>query len=535
TLLLNRIDPNLFVARGFVNLLALPMVLISASRAKSWNIDVKVSRQMAFHTASLMATGLYLSAMALTGYLLQQIEGAWSNVLQIVFLAGAFLILVIVIASGSARANIRVWIAKNFFTYRFDYREVWLRVTDAISTPGPLGLHERIVRAIAELVECTAGALWVHVPEDKAFLPTARWHFGDPETEPLSALGAQDAFVRYLAESGWVVDLRETKPATSDTEVVAPPDWLATHRKARFVVPFFHGDALRAILVIGAPRIRDTMDWEERDLLKTAGRQAASYLAEEAAADALSDARRLEDFHKRSAFIVHDIKNSIGQLELLIANAERYKDRPEFQEDMLLTVDNTVSQMKKLLQTFKQDRAEAAAGTPEPAPCAKDSVAQAVIPNAEPVAAVVRRSVRNWLPKKNDLEIEIDPHPDMEVDGEKMESVLNHLIHNAVEATAAGGTVALRLAEENGRILLEVRDTGPGMDKDFIEKKLFKPLDSGHENGFGLGAYQTREMVRDMGGRLEVDSAPGRGTIMRITLSPAIMPGSSNPTPKANQ
>lgn len=522
--LLNRVNPMLYSARGFIDILAIPLILVSVSRSRTWLIDIHVSREVVFHSASMITAGVYLVAMSMTGYYLKQIEGVWSGVLQIVFLAGVFLVFTVLFTSGSARANFRFWIAKNFFSYRYDYREIWLQVTDSISAPGQAGLHERIVRGISELVECTSGALWVYEPADRVFLPTARLNFGDVE-RTLPALSEDEGFIRFLRETGWVLDLENLDQEIEGEDYGLPPEWLVSHRKARYVVPFFHGESLIGILVIGSSRVNQDLDWEARDLLKTSGRQAAGYLVEEQSTNALSDARRLQDFSKRSAFIVHDIKNSIGQLDLMLKNAEKYKHRPDFQEDMLATVTNTVQQMNKLLLVFKagkdgsfKDQDSNTGGS-----VAKDGARgqeTAEEGTFKDVGAIVKQTVRQWLPKKGDLEIEIGDYDAVSVDPEKLGSVLNHLIQNSIDAAGRDGRIVLRLAKKDNATVVEVEDDGPGMDAKFVEEELFKPLRSGKKEGFGIGAYQTRELVREMGARLEVITGPGKGTIMRIVFQP---------------
>ena len=78
--------------------------------------------------------------------------------------------------------------------------------------------------------------------------------------------------------------------------------------------------------------------------------------------------------------------------------------------------------------------------------------------------------------------------------------------------------VTVRSRVTNGRFVVEVEDQGPGMDADFIREQLFRPFRSTKAAGHGIGAFQTRETIREAGGELQVLSAPGKGTTMRIVL-----------------
>ena len=90
------------------------------------------------------------------------------------------------------------------------------------------------------------------------------------------------------------------------------------------------------------------------DLLKTAARQAATFLGQMQATEALLEARKFDAFNRMSAFVVHDLKNIVAQLSLMLKNAERHRDNPEFQKDMLMTVEHSVDRMKQLMMQLRE-------------------------------------------------------------------------------------------------------------------------------------------------------------------------------------
>ena len=135
-----------------------------------------------------------------------------------------------------------------------------------------------------------------------------------------------------------------------------------------------------------------------------------------------------------------------------------------------------------------------------------------------PLSVVVNQVVENWRKQKDDMKVEIEESIALRVDREKMVSILDHLLQNAIEAAGPDGAVTLRQIALDEEIYIEVEDNGPGMDQAYVEAHLFRPLDSAKTTGFGLGAYQTRQLVREIGGRLEVSSEVGHGTTMRVIL-----------------
>src|SRR5262249_48932610 len=118
---------------------------------------------------------------------------------------------------------------------------------------------------------------------------------------------------------------------------------------AWLVVPLILHERLVGFVVLARSQGRVTLDWEVNDLLKTAGRQAASYLAQLEAAKALLVARQFESFNPMSAFVVHDLKTLVAELSLLLSNADRHKHEPAFQQDMIETVAHSVDKMSRLL------------------------------------------------------------------------------------------------------------------------------------------------------------------------------------------
>jgi putative PEP-CTERM system histidine kinase len=498
SILFLRINNVLFDARGFVNALVAPLMAVSVSRSKTWDVDIHVSRQMVFHSAALVGSGLYLLGIAGAGYYLKQFGGDWGQILQVVFLFGAAVALLVLLGSAAARARAKIWISKNFFSYKYDYREEWLRFIRTVAAEERhSSLHERIIQSIAAIVDCSAGALWVLNREDNAYLPTAGWNMGDR----LPAEPRDSSFISFLDESRWIIDLGEFDSDREHYKGAHFPKWLTENPRAWLVAPFVHKGDLTAFLVLGSPKVRREMAWEDYDLLKIVGNQAASYLAEQQAMNELSDARRLESFNQRFAFVVHDIKNLVSQMSLMLQNAEKHGDNPDFQKDMLATVGNSIGRMKQLLTQFQAEQPGQ------------------TFAHHKKLGDILSSVAANWKKQKADIQFSFQSPPiDVLFDSERLESVLNHLLQNAIEAAGINGKVSFRHLMDEGVNILEIEDNGPGMDAAYIQDQLFRPLDTVKPDGYGLGAYQTRELVRQLGGRLDVESKVGQGTIMRVIL-----------------
>jgi putative PEP-CTERM system histidine kinase len=197
---------------------------------------------------------------------------------------------------------------------------------------------------------------------------------------------------------------------------------------------------------------------------------------------------------------VHDLKNLVSQLSLLVLNAQRHRGNPAFQADMLETLDHAVEKMRLMLQRLAQAPQAGAA-----VPLRLDQLLERMVRARAGLAP--RPRLAGAAPGLSVL-----------ADRDSLERVLGHLLQNAVEATAPDGSVTLRLLRQGEAAVLELRDSGAGMSAEFIRERLFRPFDSTKASGMGVGAFESREYIRSLGGQLEVHSRPGGGTTFRIIL-----------------
>lgn len=491
-------DSEFWAARGIAHALPIPLLLIASARNRAWSIDVAVSRAFVFRSSALLISGMYLLAASATGYYVRLFGGEWGKAVQVVFLSAALIVLVVLFTSGSLRARVKVYINKNFFSYRYDYREEWLRFTARLSgSEAAANVYERAIGALADLVESPSGALWMRTSEGM-YRPAASWNVSMPSGEA----PADSDFIRFLGASGWVIDLEQPQlSALKDQGLSDLPDWLRAMPDAWLVIPMATDDGLLGFTVLLQPRAPVEINWEVLDLLKTAARQAASYLGHITAAEALLEARQFDAFHKMSAFVVHDLKNLSAQLSLLLSNAERHVANPEFQRDMLETVKNVVERMNRLLAQLRSGE------TPVERP------------HLVELAPLVRRVSKAYGNHGCALDVSVEPGVRALGHEDRLERVIGHLVQNAIEASQAQSTVRVNVHRDpDGRAAIEVADEGAGMSPQFIRDELFKPFRTTKASGMGIGAYESRQYVAEIGGQMTVDSAPGQGTRFVILL-----------------
>jgi putative PEP-CTERM system histidine kinase len=483
-----RVDPGLALGRPIVAAFMAPLLALAMARNREWRVDIHVSRQVVLHTATLVASGCFLVAVAVVAILLRGFGGEWGLVLQLAMLFGSIVVLATVLSSGSARRRLKFLISRNFYTHRYDYRVEWLKFIELVSEPK-VGeeLSVRIIRALAEFVDSPAGVLW-SLSRGIGYYPTAAWRQPVPGERKVPV---EDPFVVGFRNGGWIQ--ARSSEAAEDT-------WPIASEKAWLAVPLSHRTEVIGFVVLDRATHTIDPDWEVFDLLRAAGRQAASYLAEERSTKVLRDSELLTEYSKRFAFVVHDIKNLASQLNLIVSNAARHIGDPEFQRDMLRTVEDSVARMNNLLSQLKADAA------PHPPRLLNPTLVVSAVAaefNDAPVAVEARDEIGVCA-------VTIDP--------ERLRSALTHLVQNAVDVSCPGDRVMISSRRFGARLSIEVTDNGPGMDDAFVRDELFLPFRSTKSGGYGIGAFQTRELIRMAGGDLEVISEKGFGTTMRIIL-----------------
>ncbi|MDB5799466.1 MAG: prsK [Rhodocyclales bacterium] len=491
--LLGRMDNDVLAVRGIVHALVGPLAAMSAVRSRDWTFRISVSRQLVFHSTALAVSGLYLLLVAAAGYYVRWFGGSWGRALQTAMMFGGLFMLVFVAFSGSFRARLRVWLNKNLFAYRYDYREAWLKFTKAlsgVSAGGQTGLtlEQSVISALAELVESPGGVLWLR-DADNVYRPRAKLNCPLNEGEE----AADAPLAKFMHEQAWIVNLEEWRSRPSLYQGLAVPPWLSTATDAWLLVPLISGEEMVAFVVLATARAPIEVNWEVLDLLKTAGRQAASYLGRAQATAALLEAQKFDSFNRMSAFVVHDLKNLVAQLSLMLKNAARHKDNPEFQEDMLLTVENVAERMRGLMTQLQN----------------KSPIEHKRWVDVGELCGAVLADRRVAGP-----EVSLEAEPELGVFGqaERLQRIIGHVVQNATEATPEHGKVSVAVRRAGTHVRIEISDTGCGMTPEFVRERLFRPFQTTKQNGMGIGAFEVQQYVSELGGRVEVDSEPDVGT-----------------------
>lgn len=501
-LLFRGVDASLWNARGFINAIVVPVIGIAAARDPQWSLDIFVSRRVVFHTAALLGSGIYLLAMGAGGFVIREYGGTWGTVAQVIFLFGAVLMLMILLFSAQLRASLRVFINKHFFHYKFEYREEWLRFIHTLTTQEPdEQLRERTIKAMADIFGCPGGMLWLN-REVRRYEPAANWQM-PAHTGGDYMLDADSPLIRYLRDAEWIVNVDEFAAAPQRYQELELPAWFGEIENAWLIVPLVFHFRLSGFVVLMRPQVTHAMNYEDYDLLRIVGRQSAAHLAQLDAAQALFQAKQFEACNRLSAYVMHDLKNLIAQLSLVVSNAARHKNNPQFMEDAIQTVENSVTKMNRMLAQLRSGGESSQQQNNKIELCQSLTEAVKTMSAGSPVPRMDCQAAGIYI----------------RADRDRFGAVIGHIIRNAQDATPAEGLVIVRLFKQHDYAVIEVQDNGEGMEEAFLRDGLFKPFASTKGNsGMGIGAYETREFIRGLSGDVEVISRVNEGTTFRMRI-----------------
>jgi putative PEP-CTERM system histidine kinase len=489
-------DPSMLLARPFVFLLVLPLFVVSSIRLPNLQMRVHSSRSFVFYSATLIAAGIMLQGVAAAAWYVRSYGGTNATVLAVILAFGGAVAVAVGLASGSLRSRVQKFINENFFSLKYDYRIEWEKVIHALSLNPSQGSAERVLRTLCELLDSPGGALWVHRASWHQYLPSARLAFSG-------------AFVPIPENDARLETLRDEKTSyiVLDSPGVAAADaWRNDFPSAWIVVALRYRSSVMGLAILAKARAPKILDWEDENLIRIVGLQLGAYLVQEETAQSLADARQLQEFNKRFAFIVHDIKNTIGQLSLLVRNAAQFGHEPEFRADMITTVGNAVERLQELLKSLTL-------------------VGEASVPGAKsPETVDLIAFLREFTKEKGNLGqgVLLDTNYNSLglklADSTNLRRVLEHVVANASDASGGKGPVEISVSTARDAVRIDISDHGPGMTDAFIAEELFRPLRTTKDGGFGIGAYQARELMRDLGGDILVKSKIGEGTRVTLTL-----------------
>jgi putative PEP-CTERM system histidine kinase len=485
---------DFWYGRGFVAAFATPLLLISTRRIKDGSVRIFVSRHVVFYSSMLMIAGLYLLAMALAGYVINYIGGQWGSFISGLFFLLSIVVLLVLLVTESLRRKVKVFIAKNFFANKYEYRDEWLNLIEKIETTNAATYYQMATEIMMSKLAVDKGAIIKQISAHQFKIQYSQCLFADSQLN-------QQLFKisEFCAKNNWIVDIQEYAARPSDYPGLALDVEPFSHQKISIVVPIYIGQRFYGFFILAGETL--PLNWEDRDLLFAVSKQLGNFVSLHEANDQLAESKQFDAFNRMSAFLVHDLKNVQAQLALITSNAEKHRDKPEFIDDVFETITSATSRLNKVLMQLRNKHVI--------------EVSQKQVKVHELITKVVEQ--RNVdLPK---VTIETNEKLSLLIDPDTFHSVLNHLLQNGQEATGNDGWVKIKASVRSNELHIVILDNGCGMSEDFIHNRLFKPFDTTKENaGMGIGVYEAKQFVESLGGIMRVTSVENEGSMFQLTL-----------------
>jgi putative PEP-CTERM system histidine kinase len=498
TIINGEMNVDQWAARGFVTAIFAVPLLFAARRSLRLSLDRYVPRQFVFYGFALIAIGTLVVFALIGDYYIRTFGGSWSGVLRIGLFTLAASFVAVLLVSRTVRARVRVFLMKTFFEYKYDYRKEWLRFIGTLSESQLDNVSATAVRAVAQIVNSPGGIVWVQEEEGKDYLPLGAWQSDIPV---MASVSNESSLARFLRRRQWIIDLNEMRDHPTRYGDLELDDWINEHEEWWLITPLFLQNRLFGFIVLEKPTIVPSLNFEDHDLLRTVGRHVATHVDQAESDRRLAESSQFGTYNRLTAFLMHDLNNLIAQQSLVVKNAEKHRHNPEFVDDAIDTIANSVARMRRLMAQLSSAR--------------EQTERRAVDLRSVIEKASERCKPRLPIPK---LSYNGEVHS-INADPERLTTVFEHLIRNAQDATDDNGTIAVKVLASGSVVTASIEDDGCGMSPEFIRERLFRPFDSTKgSQSMGIGAYQAREYVRQLGGQLDVASTPGEGTRFDVRL-----------------
>ncbi len=466
-------------------------------------VDVYPSRAVLHTSLTVLLVGGYLFVVGLLAQVVGRLGGARSFQFQALLLLIGIVVLAVLFLSEKVRLRIRAFVSRNFKRPRHDVRRVWTSFTASMTGPqDPFALCAAVVRLLSETFNALSVSIWLVDPQSEKLIlaasttgaPGASVNSGDsprPASPSLQKL--------HRLSRPFDLDVSKEEGAAGLREMSAGQFSLGGHRIG---VPLrsserWLGVAILADRVNGVPYAID-----ELDLLECIGDQVAASLLNLRLATEMAAGKELEAFQAVSAFFVHDLKNAASTLGLMLTNLPVHFGDPEFRQDALRGIGSTVNRINQLI---------ARAGELQKGLTLRPAAVDLNALLAESLEQVRRGDEIRWIAN-------LGPLPELTGDREQLLSLATNLLLNAADAVGNDGTVTVESFAKDGWAEILVSDNGCGMTPEFLQKSLFRPLQTTKKKGLGIGMFQSKMIVEAHGGKITAKSELGVGTTFRVLL-----------------
>jgi len=503
-LLFSRLTTTLETIHAGALVIAALLILYAFSRLRFLDVNLHLSQTALYHSLTVVVMGTYLLLVGLLAKMVSYMGGEDALPLEALFVFVAFVVFASLWMSDEWKLRSRLFISRHLQRPRYDYRKEWMVFTHrTTSLLERNDLCDAVVKMVSETFGVSCVTIWLLDESREELLFGGSTVFPEMQAHALRLLTTDDgtALIRLMSDQQLPVDFDEQREEWFGefARVHAPS---LREARIRHCVPLIAGRELLGMMTLNERVIREPLSVEDVDLLKTVADQAASGLFNIKLSRQLLKAKELEAFQTLSTFFIHDLKNLASTLSLTMQNLPIYFDDPEFREDALRVITNSVQKINSMCSRLS-------------------TLTKGLDLQKEPVdlnSLVVETLTELDGAVHGVVTKELQTMPVLQLDRTQIQKVLVNLVLNAHEATGPNGAIAVSTAQYNDWAILAVKDNGSGMPKEFVEHSLFHPFQTTKSKGLGIGLFHSKKIIEAHHGRIEVESEVGKGSTFRVLL-----------------
>lgn len=497
-LLFSFLDASYIPITSVVVLISCGLVSFTVVRHRLLDVDIFISRYVIYNSLTMLLVGAYLLFVGLVAQGIKLAGGAFDTFWSILFAFTSLLGITVALLSTKLRRKGQLFINRHFYKHKYEFRDKWMETTEKIGTKGDLlDIQKKIVEMISETMGAKEVYLWLYEPAHREY------HLNTSSVSSIGQIRLKEdsQIVAYIKRYPTPFLIKEVQDDGGELSREIAPFIMAT--KAVLCTPLIveGGDLIGFILqgedISGEPYRRDDID-----LLRAIASHAANRIKNIRLTQEVIAAKEAESFHQVSTFFVHDLKNLVSTLSLLVQNAEDYIDDPSFQQDAMRTLRTTVSKMNTMISNLTL--------------LSKGMKINLCPVNLndllEETLSTLNGQVSSRIIKR------LENLPNILADGEQLRKVFLNLILNAIEASPSDGDIQVKTFAKDEEVILIVADHGYGMSHEFIQSSLFRPFRSTKPHGLGIGLFQCKKIIEAHRGRIDVESKEGEGSEFRVVL-----------------
>jgi putative PEP-CTERM system histidine kinase len=500
-ILFHSIDLSLEELSAGTLVVASLLILRSFFRASPMDLDVYPSQSVLQGSVTVLLAGIYLLVVGIFAKAVVYAGKGNAFALEAILGLVALVLFVVLLQSDRFRMRLGRFVSRHFERPLYDYRTTWRRFTEGTASQvDQTELCRSLVKLVADLFQALSVAIWT-VDEDSIAL-AASTSLSETRGRELAPGKADAAEVtRYFEENREPVDVEASTGHWAGVLKRMHPSEFPKGGN-RVCLPMVAHGRIAALMILGDRVGGVDFAAQDLDMLRCVGDHATASLVNVQLAQKLVQAKELEAFQTMAAFFVHDLKNAASTLSLMLKNLPVHFGDPSFREDALRGVSKSVDHINHVIGRLGLLRSELVTRPVDTD--LNEMIGDAVAGlESEPGFVIAK---------------DLSPLPRLALDREQIGKVVTNLLLNAKESMSGRGRVELATRRENGWAVVSVRDEGCGMSASFIERSLFRPFQTTKKNGLGIGMFQSKMIVEVHGGRIAVESEPGKGTTFRVYL-----------------